>query len=235
MTRSVVTDRHRVGQSAAMGCRIASFFVLFGITVACVADGEGDAGGTTEAAQSCEHGEPSECACVDGSMGTQMCKHDGSGFEPCVCPGSDDGSTTATGDPPPPPTDGDDAADDAATTEPVADGSSSGGDSSGGSSQAGSDDVGAGQPPEASIFHPSDGEERTVGVPIPFIGEAADLEDGVLTGASLQWASDVDGPIGQGEMFDAALATEGPHVITLTATDADGNTTTASIGLTLVP
>jgi hypothetical protein len=100
---------------------------------------------------------------------------------------------------------------------------------------AGSDETGpVGAPPTAQINHPSDAEERVVGVPIPFIGEASDPEDGVLAGASLVWIDSVEGEIGQGEQFDAALQTLGDHVVTLTATDADGNVGEASIMLVIV-
>jgi hypothetical protein len=62
-----------------------------------------------------------------------------------------------------------------------------------------------GEPPTASIFHPGDAEERKVDVPIPFIGEAVDPEDGPLGGTSLVWESDLEGLLGDGGMFDKAL------------------------------
>jgi chitinase len=58
-------------------------------------------------------------------------------------------------------------------------------------------------------------------VPIPWIGEATDLEDGALNGMSVVWTSDLDGQIGTGLSFDAPLSSVGMHTITLTATDSD--------------
>lgn len=92
-----------------------------------------------------------------------------------------------------------------------------------------------GSPPTASIFHPGDGEDRQVDVPIPFIGEGVDPEDGPLGGASLVWESDLDGVLGDGGMFDKALTTLGAHTITLTATDSDDNIGTDSIQINVVP
>lgn len=66
---------------------------------------------------------------------------------------------------------------------------------------------------------------------ITFRATANDPEDGNLSGASLQWSSSIDGPIGIGNQFETILS--GPttpcnpesvlHTITLRATDIDGN------------
>lgn len=103
----------------------------------------------------------------------------------------------------------------------------------GGDGGAGGSGGGNGASPMADIFHPGDMETRDAGLPIPFIGSATDAEDGDLTGASLVWASDIGGQIGTGTMFDAPLSA-GTHVITLTATDSDGNTGTDSLTLFIV-
>mgnify|MGYP000272894569 CR=1 FL=1 len=83
--------------------------------------------------------------------------------------------------------------------------------------------TGAGAAPSAEIWHPGDGEDRQVDVDIPFIGVGNDAEDGMLTGASLVWTSDLEGQIGVGEQFDAPLTVVGTHTITLTVTDSDDN------------
>lgn len=88
-----------------------------------------------------------------------------------------------------------------------------------------------GSTPVATINHPGDGEMRNTGDMIPFVGVGTDAEDGVLTGASLVWTSDVEGAIGTGESFNRALSQSGTQVITLTVTDSDGNTGTDSIEL----
>jgi hypothetical protein len=86
--------------------------------------------------------------------------------------------------------------------------------------------------PVAAIWHPGDGEVRDVASDVPFTGEGADYEDGGLWGQSLQWTSDIDGWFGEGGDFFAPLSA-GTHILTLTATDQDGNTGTDSITLTL--
>ncbi len=88
--------------------------------------------------------------------------------------------------------------------------------------------------PTATINHPLDGEMRTAGVPIPFVGSSSDPEDGTLSGAALSWTSDPGGPLGTGTSFSSALSA-GTYVITLTATDSDGNQTASRITLFVTP
>ena len=83
--------------------------------------------------------------------------------------------------------------------------------------------------PTAGFFAP--------GAAITFKGRASDPEDGKLTGASLTWGSNVDGPLGHGESITVVLS--GPptpcnpefvaHTITLTATDSDGHAVSVTI------
>lgn len=200
-------------------------------TPACGGDGESDASGSSGPLE-CEHGMPYACTCPDGSMSTQLCAHDSSGFEPCMCggdvtattSGSADGSATGsagTSDTP-------GSTGPAPATDTSADGSTSPGPT--GTSEETSTN---GAAPVAQINNPGDGEMRPAGVVIPFVGEATDLEDGLLTGASLVWVDSVEGEIGQGEGFDIVLPTLGQHTITLTATDADGNIGEDSITITV--
>jgi hypothetical protein len=62
-------------------------------------------------------------------------------------------------------------------------------------------------------------------------GSGNDMEDGQLPDSSLQWSSNLDGVLGQGESIsiNAQQLTEGTHTITLTAQDSDLQTGTASI------
>lgn len=92
----------------------------------------------------------------------------------------------------------------------------------------------ADQLPTAQINHPSDGETRQLSDgAFPFAGVASDPQDGQLSGASMVWTSSLDGQIGTGESFDAALDTAGIHEITLTATDSDGYAATDTIEITM--
>jgi hypothetical protein len=65
---------------------------------------------------------------------------------------------------------------------------------------------------------PTSGDEYLTTDTIHFTGAGHDQEDGTLTGASLVWASDIDGEIGTGESLDATLS-EGNHRISLTISD----------------
>jgi hypothetical protein len=53
---------------------------------------------------------------------------------------------------------------------------------------------------------------------------ATDAETGVLGGESVQWLSSREGKLGSGDTLQAQFKLEGEHVITATATDADGGT-----------
>jgi hypothetical protein len=190
--------------------------ITFGLGLACSGSGGGEAAGT------CEPGEMIDCACPDGSTAQQVCAEDGLSYEDCMCEGGEtvgDGDPTGDGDGDPTGDgDGDPTGDGDGDGDPTGDGDGDGdptGDGDGDGEPAGED-------PVADIFHPGDGETRPVDVPIPFIGDATDAEDGQLDGMSVVWTSDLDGQIGTGLMFDAPLSTVGMHTITMTATDSDG-------------
>jgi hypothetical protein len=84
------------------------------------------------------------------------------------------------------------------------------------------------QSPGASITTPGSYENFTTVESIGFTGSGSDAEDGLLSGAALAWFSNIDGQIGNGDAVSVRL-TAGQHVITLTATDTDGATSTATV------
>jgi hypothetical protein len=85
----------------------------------------------------------------------------------------------------------------------------------------------ANKAPDVHILSPSD--NSTIIDTVLFHGDAYDIEDKSLSGLSLSWYSDRDGLIGQGTSFPAHLSAVGPHTITLTAIDSDGNMTSDSV------
>ena len=69
---------------------------------------------------------------------------------------------------------------------------------------------------------------------IEFSGAAEDLQDGILPNAKLAWTSSRDGRLGTGpELFLTKLSV-GTHVITLTATNSAGISTSESTSITVV-
>lgn len=90
-------------------------------------------------------------------------------------------------------------------------------------------------PPRAPRITSPSGRTFYVGQEITFRGWAQDRESGDLVGDALVWRSSlVSSPLGTGELVKTTLP-EGVQTITLTATDRDGFSSSASISLTVLP
>jgi hypothetical protein len=89
--------------------------------------------------------------------------------------------------------------------------------------------------PRVSIASPADGEVFSAAQTISLVAEASDVEDGVLDDTSVQWTSDRDGSLGDGArlLVRADQLSEGPHVVTVTARDSGGLTTSATVRITV--
>jgi hypothetical protein len=85
--------------------------------------------------------------------------------------------------------------------------------------------------PMVSIVAPENGVDRAGRAPMLLEGSAVDWEDGVLPPTALVWASDLDGDLGVGETLSPARLSPGEHLITLTATDSDGQQGVATLQL----
>jgi hypothetical protein len=85
--------------------------------------------------------------------------------------------------------------------------------------------------PLVTIVAPQDGV--TTSGALTLEGVAYDPEDGPLTGASLTWSSDRDGSLGTGETLEGVTLSGGGHVLTLKATDSEGQSTGASVSVTV--
>jgi hypothetical protein len=81
-------------------------------------------------------------------------------------------------------------------------------------------------PPTAAITQPASGAIYSQEDTTTFEGTATDT-DGTIT--SYEWASDVDGTLSTQSTFSTSSLSVGTHTITLTATDNNGATDTASI------
>lgn len=88
--------------------------------------------------------------------------------------------------------------------------------------------------PIASIVSPVDGVEVVSGSSVALIGVGSDLEDGQLGGASLTWSSSSAGILGTGEHLYLNTLLDGPHTITLAATDSSTMVGTDSIQITVL-
>jgi uncharacterized repeat protein (TIGR03803 family) len=82
------------------------------------------------------------------------------------------------------------------------------------------------------INSPVSGAIQPAANPVYLEGGAWDADDGVLTGKALQWSDSVQGVLGTGSLLTASLE-PGNHTITLTATDSDGNSITATTQIML--
>jgi hypothetical protein len=88
--------------------------------------------------------------------------------------------------------------------------------------------------PVVNITAPLDGSVFVEGEEISFEGTATDAQDGDLAG-SLQWSSDLDGPIGSGPSIATTTLTVGTHTIEASVGDSLGLEGSDSIGLTVEP
>ena len=91
-------------------------------------------------------------------------------------------------------------------------------------------------PPTVLIDAPQDGSTWYAGQTLFFQVYTFDAESGTsLPDASVVWQSNRDGQLGTGNFLQHALNVEGAHVITVTATDADGVSSQASTTVTVLP
>jgi hypothetical protein len=88
--------------------------------------------------------------------------------------------------------------------------------------------------PSATILSPEDGLAITVDQTLALIGDAYDVDDGPMGLEQLQWRSDVDGLLGNGERLTITKLSEGVHTITFQATDSAGAFATDSVKVTVV-
>ena len=90
--------------------------------------------------------------------------------------------------------------------------------------------------PRAQILFPPNNHTKHEADGVFLLGRADDPQDGALTGMDLQWDSNrVDGPLGFGDREFQVFLPVGEHLVTLTATDSNGNVATAEVTVFIVP
>jgi len=88
-------------------------------------------------------------------------------------------------------------------------------------------------PPTVEIVEPENGESYLANETVSFLAEASDPLDGTLSGDSLVWVSNIDGPLGTGENLALALS-KGTHTVVVTATNALALSTNDSVTFEVV-
>ena len=83
-------------------------------------------------------------------------------------------------------------------------------------------------PINVDIIQPSSNDVFQQGEMITFQGSSEDASGLSLTGESLVWTSNQDGQFGTGEIVREDGLSDGDHIITLTATDTEGRSSTIS-------
>jgi len=87
--------------------------------------------------------------------------------------------------------------------------------------------------PVGSLTGPAEGTEVMQGYLLTMSGTATDEEDGGLSDANITWVSDLQGALGQGTSLNYRGFVIGKHVITMIATDSDGNTNKIPVNITV--
>lgn len=89
------------------------------------------------------------------------------------------------------------------------------------------------QSPAVTITAPLDASSFEAGTPVTFAGAAVDPEDGPLQPEVLTWSSDRDGNLGKGANLTLSTLSIGPHIVTLTARDRQGQSGFATVRVTI--
>ncbi|MEO0650039.1 MAG: hypothetical protein AAFZ65_05125 [Planctomycetota bacterium] len=88
---------------------------------------------------------------------------------------------------------------------------------------------GGSQAPFTFVMTPDEGFSFPRGATVLLHGSVQDLDEGPLGGNALLWTSSLDGPLANGRVASVADLSVGTHVLTLTATDSTGVSTSDSV------
>ncbi len=91
------------------------------------------------------------------------------------------------------------------------------------------------KPPLLFIASPQDGAAFDYGSPVVLHGIGSDLLDGPISADKLQWTSDRDGNLGSGDTIVNQKLSVGEHIISLSATNSSGLTSTVTIHIKINP
>ncbi|MBI4606727.1 MAG: hypothetical protein HY721_32590 [Planctomycetes bacterium] len=91
------------------------------------------------------------------------------------------------------------------------------------------------RPPAVMILRPAAGARFRAGAAIAFSALAYDPEDGPLGAGAFEWLSDRDGALGGGASIETSALSAGPHTVSVTATDSDGDLAAAAVSIVIEP
>lgn len=86
--------------------------------------------------------------------------------------------------------------------------------------------------PLVNITSPANNASVVQGRIVTFTATSDDAEDGTLSN-TIEWSSDIDGPLGTGSTLNVSTLSLGTHTITARSTDSDNLTSTSTISLTV--
>lgn len=88
--------------------------------------------------------------------------------------------------------------------------------------------------PTVRIVKPQDNTVVVSGSTLSLIGSAYDLDIGSMGSNQLQWLSNIDGFLGNGDQLSIAKLSIGTHIITFQADDGSGDVASATVRVTVV-
>ena len=91
-----------------------------------------------------------------------------------------------------------------------------------------------GNTPQLAILGPAGGSTFAFGATVALQGEGYDIDSGPLQGETLQWRSNLDGPLGAGELLSLNSLAAGTHTITLSTPDGKGGFVEQSVQITVL-
>jgi predicted CXXCH cytochrome family protein len=92
----------------------------------------------------------------------------------------------------------------------------------------------ANTPPVVTITAPANNSTYAKNAPITFTGTSIDNPDGNIS-SGLVWYSNLTGPIGTGANATTSSLLPGTHIITAKSTDSNGESSTATISVSVTP
>lgn len=93
--------------------------------------------------------------------------------------------------------------------------------------------LGIGSPPDVHIISPNTDITVPQHSSVVFQASGWDMEDRLLPESSIEWTSDLDGPVGTGRLFTNGNLSVGIHNLTLKGTDSSGLSTIKTMKVTI--